>query len=71
MSILPSRIAVICVSLRVFPSMASDPWIVRMRLMRRKRKSRAASSRTDNCPTASAMRATSETMAGVRVQGGW
>ncbi|WP_281171363.1 hypothetical protein [Desulfatirhabdium butyrativorans] len=41
MSRLRSRIALICASLRVLLSMASEPWMVRMRLMRRSRKALA------------------------------
>jgi hypothetical protein len=42
MTRLPSKMAVICASLRVSPSMAREPWIVRMRLARRRRRARPA-----------------------------
>jgi hypothetical protein len=54
----PSRIAVICASLRVLPSMASEPWMVRMRLMRRSRSALPWAVSTVSRPTPSLIAAT-------------
>lgn len=49
----PSRMAVICASLSWLPSTASDPRMVRIRLIRRNRSDAACSRRMVNRPTAS------------------
>ena len=67
MTRLPSRIAVICASLRVLPSMASEPWMVRIRLMRRSRKALAWSVSTVSRPMASLIAATRFRISGVMV----
>lgn len=53
MTCFTSRMAVICASLSVFPSIASEPRMVRMRLMRRRRSDFVCSLWMLNRPTAS------------------